>query len=121
MATYSKHDLSESTDGRGIDIAATATAGTLIHEATAVVADYDEVWLYASNDTASDEILVIEWGVDAQEEIWQTIAGRSGLALVIPGLLLQGNATELVVRGYNSGGASGRITVFGFVNRIDDA
>ena len=31
MATYSKHDFSASTDGKGIAIAATATEGTLIH------------------------------------------------------------------------------------------
>ena len=35
MATFSKTILSGSTDGRGIKVAATATAGTLIHTGSA--------------------------------------------------------------------------------------
>jgi hypothetical protein len=121
MATYSKHDFSASVDGKGIAITATATAGTLIHEASATATTYDEIWIYATNTHTADEILVLEWGVAGAgpaNYIYQTITSKAGLVLVVPGLILQGNATELLVNGFNSGGASGRINVFGYVNRI---
>ena len=124
MATISKVKLSNSTDGKGIVIAATGTVGTLIHESTTTVADYDEVWIYATNTHTADEILVIEWGLAGSgplDYIYQTIATKAGLTLVVPGLILKGNSTELLVNGFNPSGASGRINVFGYVNRIDDA
>ena len=122
MATYSKIDFSASTDGRGIVIAATGTVGTLIHESTTTGADYDEVWIYATNTHSADEILVIEWGLAGSgplDYIWQTIPTKAGLTLVVPGLILKGHATELLVNGFNPSGASGRINVFGYVNRIE--
>ena len=45
MATYSKQKLSDSTNGRNIKVAATATAGTAIHTAVAGASDLDEIWL----------------------------------------------------------------------------
>ena len=62
MATYSKIVLSESTDGVGILVDDDATAGKLIHEGSGTAADYDEVWIYASNISAADKKLTIEWG-----------------------------------------------------------
>ena len=54
MATFSKTILSGSTDGRGIKVAATATAGPLIHTGSATATTLDEFWLYAVNTSASD-------------------------------------------------------------------
>ena len=54
MATYSKTILSGSTDGRGILVTATATAGTLIHTGSATATTLDEIWLYAVNSDAAD-------------------------------------------------------------------
>jgi hypothetical protein len=62
MATFTKEKLSGSTDGRAIKVAATATAGTLIHEGSATATTYDEIWLYAINTSASAVKLTIEWG-----------------------------------------------------------
>ena len=124
MATIAKVKLSGSTDGRGVAITQTATAGTLIHESTTTVADYDEVWIYATNTHTADEILVIEWGLAGSgplDYIYQTIPTKAGLTLGVPGLILKGHATELLVNGFYPSGASGRINVFGYVNRIDDA
>ena len=47
--TVSRIPLSGSTNGRGIKIAATATAGTLVHTATSSATDCDVVTLYAYN------------------------------------------------------------------------
>ena len=62
MATYSKTILSGSTDGRGILVTATATAGTLIHTGSATATTLDEIWLYAVNSDAADVKLTLEWG-----------------------------------------------------------
>jgi hypothetical protein len=62
MATYSRFLLSGSTNGRAIPVAATATAGTLIHTAVVSTAAYDEVHLWVSNVTGSAATLTIEWG-----------------------------------------------------------
>ena len=63
MATYSKQLLSgTAASGRNVKVAATATAGTLIHTAVAGASDMDEIWLYACNTGAADVKLTIEYG-----------------------------------------------------------
>ena len=121
MATYSKIVLSGSTDGRGILVDDDATAGKLIHTGPSVAADYDEIWIYAANYDSSDRKLTIEWGSAAAGDIIEsTITTEAGLVLVIPGLILKGNAsTALEVRAFAATTSS--IQLFGFVNRIDAA
>lgn len=60
MAVFSGSVLSGSTNGRPIPVAAVATPGTNIH--TAGATGYEEVYLFASNVTASAATLTIEWG-----------------------------------------------------------
>ena len=62
MATYSKIDLSASTDGIGILVDDNATAGKLIHAGDSTATTYDEVWIYATNISAADKKLTIEYG-----------------------------------------------------------
>ena len=62
MATYSTELLSGSTQGKGILVAATGTAGTLIHTAEPGTTDLDEIWLYAVNTHSADSKLTLEWG-----------------------------------------------------------
>ena len=118
MATISKIKLSGSTDGVGILVDDDASAGKLIHEGPSTVADYDEVWIYASNISGADKKLTIEWG-STSVIIEQTITTEAGLVLVIPGLIVKGNSTEIEVRAFAADNSS--ICLFGFVNRIDDA
>lgn len=115
MATYSKQHLSGSTDGLGILITATSTPGDLIHTAVAGTSDWDEVWLYCVNTSASDVKLTIEWGEHTAPagNIEKTILAESGLYCVIPGLVLQ-NTLDI-----NAFAATGSVLVIhGFVNRI---
>ena len=118
MATYSKIELSGSTNGRLIKVAATATAGTTIHTGSATATTYDEVWLYAVNSDTTDRKLTIEFGgVSAPDDlIEQTITAESGLLLVVPGLVIKGNATPLVVRAFAA--SANVVMVGGYVNRI---
>ena len=118
MATYSKIHLSGSTDGRLIKVAATATAGTTIHTGSTTATTYDEVWLYAVNSDTTDRKLTIEFGgVSAPDDlIEQTITAESGLLLVVPGLVIKGNATALVVRAFAA--SANVVMIGGYVNRI---
>jgi hypothetical protein len=121
MATLSKLCLQPAgTTGTGlaIKVAANATAGTAIHTASSTATTIDEIWLYAVNSSASSVKLTIEWGqADAPDgNIELSVAAESGLVLVIPGLLLQGNASAKVVRAF--AGTANVILIHGYVNRI---
>lgn len=118
MATFSKQILSGSTDGKAIKVAATATAGTTIHTGSSTATTLDEVWIYAVNTSASDVKLTIEWGgtTSPDDHIEYTVKAENGLYLIIPGLILKGNATPLVVRAFAA--TANVITLSGYVNRI---
>lgn len=118
MATFSKEKLSASTDGKGIKVAATATAGTLIHTGSATAATLHEVWLYAVNSSATDVKLTIEWGEATAPDgnIEYTVKAENGLYLIIPGLILKGNATALTIKAF--AGTANVIVVHGYVNVI---
>ena len=115
MATYSKVLLSGSTNGKGIKVAATATAGTTIHTAVAGTSSMDEVWIYAVNSDTTARKLTLEWGDAAAPDgnIELTIPAESGLVLVAPGLLLQ---NSLVVKAFAA--AANVVLIHGYINRI---
>ena len=118
MATFSKTVFSGSTDGKGIKVAATATAGTLVHTGSATAATLHEVWLYAVNSSATDVKLTIEWGEATAPDgnIEYTVKAENGLYLIIPGLILKGNATALTIKAF--AGTANVIVVHGYVNVI---
>lgn len=118
MATFSKTVLSGSTDGKGVLVAATATAGTLVHTGPTNTAHLHEVWLYAVNSSASDVKLTIEWGeaTAPNGNIEYTVKAENGLYLIVPGLLLKGNATALTVKAFAA--TTNVIVVHGYVNVI---
>ena len=118
MATFTKKILSGSTDGKSIKVAATATAGTTIHTGSATASTLDEVWIYAVNSSASSVKLTIEWGEATAPDgnIELTVQPEAGLVTVIPGLLIKGNATPLVVKAF--AGTANVICINGFVNQI---
>lgn len=118
MATFSKQILSGSTDGKAIKVAATSTPGTTIHTASSTTTTLDEIWIYAQNTDATDRKLTIEWGGTASPDdlIEYTVKAENGLYLIIPGLILKGNATPLVVRAFAA--TANVITISGYVNRI---
>jgi hypothetical protein len=115
MAAYTKVLLSGSTQGRGIKVVQTATAGTTIHTAVAGTTDMDEVWLWAQNNHTAAVTLTLEWGnASTDDNIIVPIPAKSGLYLVTPGLPLQ---NELVVKAF--AGTANVIIMHGYVNRLD--
>ena len=113
MATFTKLKLSGSTDGKGIKVVQTATAGDTIH--TAHATDLDEIWIWAVNSQAAPVKLTLEWGEATAPDgnIEVSIDGESGLFLIVPGLLL---TNSLVVKAF--AGTTAVIVIHGFVNRI---
>jgi hypothetical protein len=122
MATFSKLALQQTTmttgTGLGVLVAATATAGTTIHTAANVATTVDEIYLYAVNTSTASVKLTIEWGeaTAPNGNIEVTVQPESGLVLVVPGLVLQGNATPKVVKAFAA--TASVIVLHGFVNRI---
>lgn len=118
MAVY-KRKLSGSTDGKPIKITQTATAGDTIHTAVAgtTAGTYDEIWLYAYNGDTVSRNLTIEFGgaTVPDQNIVLTLASKSGLQLIVPGLILQNG---MVVKAFAS--AANVITISGWVNSITD-
>ncbi len=119
MATVVKRKLSSSTDGKAIKIAATATAGTAIHTAVAgtTAGTYDEIWLWAFNSHTGNIKLTIEFGGASapDDNIVVTVPALAGLVPIVPGLILQNEAT---VKAFAS--SANVITIAGFVNSITD-
>lgn len=121
MATVVKRKLSGSTDGRGIKVAATGTPGTAIHTPVAgtTAGTFDEIWLYAYNGDTVSRILTIEFGGTGvpDDNIVVGLASKTGLMLVVPGLILQ-NSTNAYVKAFAD--AANVVTIYGFVNSITD-
>jgi hypothetical protein len=113
---YKKRGLSESSDGRGIKVAATGSPGTLIHTAPANVAtgEWDEIVIRAVNTSGSAVKLTVEWGgtTAPDDQVEVTIPAESGFTEVIPGHVLQ-NGRE--VRAFAA--TADVIVLHGFVNR----
>lgn len=114
MATYTKAVLSGSTDGKPIKVAATATAGTAVHTASAT-GTLDEIHLWAFNSDIQARTLTVEFGgaTAPDQNIVLSIPPQTGLVYVIPGLLLTNAAT---VKAFAS--VTNVVTVSGFVNKI---
>ena len=119
MATFSRVQLSGSTGGRLIKVAATATTGTTIHATGTSSSVLDEVWLYAVNSDTTDRKLTIEFGgtTSPDDTIEQTITAESGLILVVPGLILAGDGTTArTIRAFAA--TANVVLIGGYVNRI---
>lgn len=119
MASFLKRKLSGSTDGKGIKIVQTATAGDTIHTAVAgtTAGTFDEIWLFAYNGHTAAVTLTIEFGgaTVPDQNIVCTLATKSGLQLVVPGLILQ---NAMVVKAFAS--SANVVTISGYVNTITD-
>jgi hypothetical protein len=121
-ATFTRELLSASTQGRGVTVTATATAGTLIHTTLSSATVSDEVWIYAYNSHTSAVLLTMEMGGSGApgDHIKQNIPSQSGLSLVVPGLTYRGSGSAgLEIRAFAA--TTGVIVLSGHVNRATPA
>lgn len=111
---YTREPLSGSTNGRGIKVVATATAGTTIHTAQSGTSLVDVVTIYAQNSDTVGKLLTMEWGgaTDPDDLIEMVIPPQSGLIPVVIDLVIQ---NSLVVRAFCE--TANVVVLFGFVNR----
>jgi hypothetical protein len=75
--------------------------------------------VYIGTTAASQAVrLTIQWGstTSPDDEIRYTVANENGLYLIVPGLILKGNATPLVVRAFAD--VANVVQISGYVNRI---
>ena len=116
MATFSKIKLSDSTSGKNISVTGTTSGASVdIHDAVAGATDFDEMWIYACNTSASDVILTLEYGgtTDQDDYIETTLTADGGMPLVVPGLLLNGGLT---IKAFAA--SANVININGYANRI---
>jgi len=115
VTLITKEYFSSSIAGRGINIVATASPGSLIHKTTANA--FDEVWLWASNPGSASVNLVIEFGgTNTSDLIVLDIPSNSGLMLVVPGIgLSAGQSLRAFADTPNA------VDLFGYVNRISES
>lgn len=120
MATFTKELLSGSTNGRPIKVAATATAGTLIHTASATAGVIDELWIYASNSSTDAQLLTVELGgvTDPDDLVVTALPGstEAALVVVIPGVPITGGVD---VKAFSTD--ADVVNIVGYVNRITPA
>lgn len=108
----SKQFLSGGTaNGRPIKIAATATAGTLLHTAHATAKD--EISLYLANTSSSDVLATIEFGgTTSPDDLIKVTVPANDIILAVPGIPLTGG---VVVRAFAV--SANVINAIGYVNR----
>lgn len=121
MATFTKLPFlpaGTTGDGVGIPVTAVSSPGTAIHTASSTPTTIDELWIYAVNYDATDRKLTLQYGgtTTGANDIEFTVKAENGLYLIVPGLILQGNATPKVVRAWAATASS--IVIYGYVNRI---
>lgn len=119
MATFTKVKLSGSTEGKGIKVVQTASTGTTIHATGTSSTTIDEIWLYAYNGHTADVALTVQFGgtTSPDNDITVTIPFKSGLVLVVPGLMLTGTGSAANTV-YAYAGTANVVTISGYVNRI---
>lgn len=111
---FTKALLSGSTNGRGIKVVQTGTAGTTIHTAVNSTSAIDEIYLYAYNSHTADVTLTLEWGGTTVPEDNTVInIPKGGRYLIVDGRLLNNN---LIVKAFAS--VANVIVIDGFVNQI---
>jgi hypothetical protein len=111
--------FSGSTQGQAVLVAATSSAGTTIHTTgtSATIVDRLSIWAY--NAHSGDVLLTVEFGgaTAPNQNIVQTITAKTGLTLVVDGLILLGNGSAaLTVKAFAA--TTNVITLSGYVMRV---
>ncbi len=114
MNTLSKLIIGNSSNGKQIAITSTTSASAiLLHTAPTSTAVYDEIYLYAYNDTYAATSCSILWGgkTEPNDVVRAMIPPRQGRCLIVDGKLISSNS----IYAYASTGSG--VVIDGFVNR----
>ena len=97
----------------------TSTTFTYARTASNVTSASSSGSVYPSVTAALQSVrLTLQWGgtTAVDDDITYTLTNQNGLYLIAPGILLQGNATPLVIRAYAD--VANTVIIHGYVNRI---
>lgn len=117
MATYARLQLSGSTDGRPVVVAATGTPGTTIHTSVSSTTTYDEIYAWVSNVTGTAATITVEWGgtTDPGQLLVKalTVPPNSPPIPLVTGQILSNGKVFAAFSGTASA-----LNITGYVNRI---
>jgi hypothetical protein len=128
-STFTKNKLSGSTNGKQILINSTSSANYIgIHTCVTGTTNFDEVWVWATNNWSSSVSMSIAYGATVgtgvngkQDEIQVVVPPRDSPLLIIPGLVMNNG---LIIQAYGQSWTdaatreTGSLCVNGFVNQI---
>jgi hypothetical protein len=120
MATISRNHLSGSTDGRPLALAIDTGTYTTVHTVTSTAADFEEVWIWLSNISTSQEIVTIAFGGTADGDKIKVQVPPESTVLAVPGWTIQGNSSTAVAITAGSTTAN-KVNATGYINLIDAA
>lgn len=115
MAGMTTIALSGSTRGRPIQIAATATPGTLLHTATTTAGQIDKVYIDLTNTSASAVTVTIEFGTTGAGAEMDIIVPANATVRAVDGAVIGGAATD-TIRAFASVGSV--VNAVGRVERL---
>jgi hypothetical protein len=109
---YTREPLSGSTHGRGIKVAAVATAGTLLHTGQASTTLSDVVTLYACNTDTVTRRITLEWGgvTAVDDHLIYDVPPKATVLLIADGLI----RNSLVIRAFCD--TANVVSINGYVN-----
>lgn len=113
MATITKVLPSASTNGQPVQVAATATPGTLWHTAVAGAAAFDEIYLFLANIDTVQHVVTVEFGAATAPYNVVVIVPAQDQVLVIAGVPLNGADTVKVFADLTN-----KVNAYGYINRI---
>ena len=121
MATWSRQQLSGSSNGLPIPINASSSPGTTIHGVSTATTTKDAVYVWAFNmATTQSQVTAEMFGTASNFAMTQILPALSGAYAIVPGDALTGGTAT----GSSSGNtltifatASNRVSVFGYVDR----
>lgn len=105
--------LSASTNGRYIQITATATLGTLIHTGVTGALRWDKVWAYAANTSAAQVLVTVEFGGTGTANNVMTLVPAQSQVNILYGIPIQNALTVTVFAATGS-----VINVGGYVEQV---
>lgn len=110
--SYTREPLSASTHGRGIKVAAAASAGTTIHTGQASTTLTDVVTLYACNTDAATRRVTLEWGgtTTVDDNMIFDVPPKCTVPIVVD-LIIR---NSLIVKAFAD--VANVVSLFGFVN-----
>jgi hypothetical protein len=114
-----RYPFSESSDGLGIKVVQTATAGTLIHTGPTDSKILQEIWLWGVNTDSVTRKLTLEFGgVTSPDNLIELdLLPEDGPIQIIPGFVLRGSATAKLIRAFCA--SANVVSVYGYINQLN--